>query len=179
MRIDLKYWTITFEKKNSRYFIDDIFKIIPFTDTFDLNDLQEEILKNKGLFTSRDIWFTIGVEMAEKTLLTYNLATKQSDKLTLTDTGRIAKELGGFTEYLKYRKLQLTSVHTQNKINKGLLIIAFLGLSSPFIAEWFKDKFYPSESLPQPIHVIVDSLSLKYRPCPIDTKPDTTQKRHK
>lgn len=149
-------------KKKSKNVIDEVLRIAPMSDNFTIEPLLEQVLTQQKLFTSRDIDFVVGVNTIEKTLLSYDLVKQFGDKsFKLTSNGKTAKELGGFTEYLKYRKLQLNSLSSQKKINIGLLIVGFLSISFPFVTEWHRHSIDIS-SKKEPVHVIVDSLSTNF-----------------
>lgn len=178
MTFNLLSWRITIENKNKKYIIDDLFKVLPTTDPFDVEPLLEQILKSRGEFKSRDVWFLSSVGIIEQELLTYNLVIKQGNRLVLTDSGRLAKDLGGLTEHLKYKKLQLTSVKSQNTVNNWLLIIAGLSILLPFVTEWYKYKFFNETPYKEPVHIVVDSISIT-QPRQVEQKIDTVSRQEK
>ena len=145
-----------------KYIIDDVIQLIPTQSSFKIEPLLEKVLVAKNKFKKRDdLDFVQGVSIIEEVLLSYNLAKEQTDKtFLLTDRGVLSKELGGFTKFLKHRRQELNALSIQRKINIGLLIIGLLGILSPFLSEWSKHKYFKDESLKQPIHVVIDTVTI-------------------
>lgn len=173
-------------KLNIEVIIDDIFQLIPSKDFFAVEPFLEQVLQERGLFTSRDIFFVEGAAKIETILLSYNLVNKiKEEEFILTDRGFLAKELGGLTKFKRYRQQELTALPTQRLINIGLLVIGLLSLAAPFVSEWYKNKFFNDSPLKQPVHVIVDSSFLilhsdqvKQNITPSQQLPKDTTKRH-
>lgn len=166
-------------KKKQKHNIDDVLRLAPMSDNFTVEPLLEQVLTQQKLFTSRDYEFMSGVSIIEQTLLSYELVKQFNDKsLKLTSNGKIAKELGGFTEYLKYRKVQLNSLSSQRRINIGLLIVGFLSICVPVVTECYRHSSDVS-SKKLPVHVIVDSLSTNFHLKNTEKQPQCLQQEVK
>ncbi len=119
--------------------IDDIFRIIPTKEQFIIEHILERTLRERKIFTDKDIWFAVGVSKIEDILLTIDLISKQENgNFNLTDKGVLAKEIGGLTAYREYRRQQIGFLSHQRKVNHWLIVATIIAAVSPIFVELFK-----------------------------------------
>lgn len=155
-----------FKKRSETYVIDEIFPLIPRNDPFELEPLLRKSLSNRAKVS--DLAFYTGLDLLETTMINEGFIEKLPDgKFKLSNPrGFLAKELGGYSNFKKYRSQEINSLAHQRRINYWLIVVALIGAASAPITEIVKGKFFevPTKSQPQTINFKIDSSFLNSDP---------------
>lgn len=185
-----------FRKYSTPTFTDNVFFSIPNQEPFslDIAIIMEYLSLYKLTHNSKKLGLLILLENPDvrsfvDIILTrfenYKIIKKHSDrKYTKGENYHLAYELGGYTEYMAFRKRELNFPKFQRKVNFWLITAAIIGAISPILTTYINNqtskapilKVPPTPPSPQVV-VRFDSLSLIELKHLIEKDKETNQQR--